>query len=176
MPSDPVPGIGHTVVQNRKPPRRFEFYPSSAIPVYTGLGPRRPSVCRTGGLGPTFGLAVREGELWMACKLLRHCCVTAANSCKQWWAMVYDIKNCELRTSLQSVVAVRLDSEMVHLAKQKWGSPRTTPLALCTFRPVGLLAPTHFPLDQQSGISSFQTVIPDGRPSLIRAPDSVSAL
>ena len=28
------------------------------------------------------------------------------------WAMVYDIKNCELRTSLHSVIAVRFDFEM----------------------------------------------------------------
>jgi len=33
-----------------------------------------------------------------------------------WWATVYDIKNCELRTSLQSVVAMRFDSLRVELA------------------------------------------------------------
>ena len=58
----------------------------------------------------------------------------------KWWAMVYDIKNRELCTSLQSVIAVRFNSETVHLAKQKWGSPRTTPLSLCTVRLVGLFA------------------------------------
>ena len=30
------------------------------------------------------------------------------------WAMVYDIKNCEVRTSVQSVVALRLESGTVH--------------------------------------------------------------
>ena len=32
------------------------------------------------------------------------------------WAMVYDMQNCELRTSLQSVIPVRFESLLVDLA------------------------------------------------------------
>jgi len=33
-----------------------------------------------------------------------------------WWAMVYERQNSTLRTGLQSVIAVRLDSATVHRA------------------------------------------------------------
>jgi len=51
------------------------------------------------------------GEAWMGCRGrgIADDLQTSASRHK-WWAMVYDIQNCELQTSLQSVIAVLLES------------------------------------------------------------------
>jgi hypothetical protein len=58
-----------------------------------------------------------RGDAWMGCQGKGNCgrpanfCVTVASqqqtsASRHKWAMVYDIQNCELRTSLQSVIAM----------------------------------------------------------------------
>ena len=64
---------------------------------------QRPSVFRTRGLRKILGWAAGEAEFWDGHQDFASQLQIFASRHK--WAIVYDIKNYELRTSLQSVVA-----------------------------------------------------------------------